>query len=326
NKATLLRSHAELQPLAIVELGYCWSLDIAGKLPVSRRGRKYIVLMIEHVSKWAEARPLVNKSTAAVAEAFEEMVITRFGACWEVLTDQGAELKELLVSNGIQHRTTSRYNLQADGLTERLVQTVKRGLRVYGEAHKGDWDKKLAWVMAGYRFSKQAALKDVSPYYLLFGKHPILPVGAPKVLTDSVSAGTAEKWVALADARAVYLRRMLPAALESLKVAQLRDIPRYKQQQLARMQGQDPAVEEGGEVYVRRAKRDGLDLGVSQQRWTVKEVRDSGVLVLEGENGKWVVEHVTNVALAGKAKGVQQYSGPMTRARTAAAGPGRGQE
>ncbi|CAI7771200.1 unnamed protein product [Closterium sp. NIES-53] len=130
--------------------------------------------------------------------------------------------------------------------------------------------------MAGYRFSKQAALKDVSPYYLLFGKHPILPVGAPKVLTDSVSAGTAEKWVALADARAVYLRQMLPAALESLKVAQLRDIHRYKQRQLATMQGRDPAVEEGGEVCVRRAKRDGLDLGVSQQRWTVKEVRDSG--------------------------------------------------
>ncbi|CAI7889573.1 unnamed protein product [Closterium sp. NIES-54] len=225
NKATLLRSQAELQPLAIVELGYRWSLDIAGELPVSRRGRKYIVLMIEHVSKWAEARPLVNKSAAAVAEAFEEMVITWFGAYGEVLTDQGAEFegefKELLVSNGIQYRTTSRYHLQADGLTERLVQTVKRGLWVYGEAHKGDWDKKLAWVMAGYRFSKQAALKDVSPYYLLFGKHPILPVGAPKVLTDSVSAGTAERWVALADARAVYLRQMLPAALESLKVAQL---------------------------------------------------------------------------------------------------------
>ncbi|CAI7758131.1 unnamed protein product [Closterium sp. NIES-53] len=330
NKATLLRSKAELQPLAIVELGYRWSLDIAGELPMSRRGRKYIVLMIEHVSKWAEARPLVNKSAAAVAEEFEEMVITRFGACGEVLTDQGAEFegefKELLVSNGIQHRTTSRYHPQADGLTERLVQTMKRGQRVYGEAHKGDWDKKLAWVMAGYSFNKQATLKDVSPYYLLFGKHPILPVGAPKVLTDSVSARTAEKWVALADAWAVYLRQMLPAALESLKVAQLRDIHRYKQRQLATMQGRDPAVEEGEEVYVRRAKRDGLDLGVSQQRWTVKEVRDSGVLVLKGENGKRVMDHVTNVALAGKAKGVQHYSGPMTRARTAAAGPGRGQE
>ncbi|CAI5464598.1 unnamed protein product [Closterium sp. Yama58-4] len=167
--------------------------------------------------KWAEARPLVNKTAAAVAEAFEEMVLTRFGACGEVLTDHGTEFecefKELLVSNGIQHRTTSRYHPQADELTERLVQIVKRGLRVYGEAHKGDWDKKLAWVMAGYRFSKHAALKDVSPYYLL-----------------------------------------------------------------------------------------------------------------EEESGKRVMDHVTNVAVVGKATGGQHYSGPMTRARTAAVGHGRGQE
>ncbi|CAI5959363.1 unnamed protein product [Closterium sp. NIES-64] len=297
NKATLPRSQAELQPLAIVELGYRWSLDIAGELPVSRKGRRYIVLMIEHVSKWAEAWPLVNKTAALIAEAFEEMVITRFGACGE-----------------------------ADGLTERLVQTVKKGLRVYGEAHKGDWDKNLAWVMAGYRFSKQAALKGVTPYYLRFGKHPILPVGAPKVLTESVSAGTADKWVALSDTRATYLRKMLPAVMESLKVAQLRDIHRYKQRQLAQLQGREQPVEEGCEVYVQRAKRDGLDVGVSQQRWTVKEVRDSGVLMLEGEKGKRVMDHVTSVALAGKAKGLQQYSGPMTWARTAAAGHGRGQE
>ncbi|CAI7905292.1 unnamed protein product [Closterium sp. NIES-53] len=295
NKATLLKSQAELQPLAIVELGYGWSLDIAGELPVTRRGRWYILLMIEHVSKWAEARPLVNKMAAAVAEAFEEMVLTRFGACGEVLTDQGTEFHgefdELLASNRIQHRTTSRYHPQADGLTERLVQTLKKGRRVYGEAHKGDWDKKLAWVMAGYRFSKQAALKDVSAYYLLFRKQPMLPVGAPRLLTDSVAAGTAEKWVALADARAAYLKKMLPAAMESLKVAQLRDIHRYRQQRLGKMQNKEQHVEAGQDVYARRAKRDGLDLGVSQQRWTVKEVRESGVLVREDESGKRVMDH-----------------------------------
>ncbi|CAI5483011.1 unnamed protein product [Closterium sp. Yama58-4] len=294
NKASLLKSQAELQPLSIVELGYRWSLDIAGELPVSRRGRRYVLLMIEHVSKWAEARPLVAKTAEAVAEAFEEMVLTRFGACGEVLTDQGTEFqgefKELLAENGIHHRTTSRYHPQSDGLTERLVQTVKKGLRVYGEANKGDWDKKLAWVMAGYR------------------------------------TNTVEKWVALADARAKYLKKLLPAAMESLKVAQLRDIHRYKQRQLDKMAGKQAAVEEGQAVYVRRAKRDGLDVGVSQQRWEVKEVRESGVLVLEDATGKRVMDHVTNVAPAGKQQRAGGYSGPMTRARAAAAGHGRGQE
>ncbi|CAI7814523.1 unnamed protein product [Closterium sp. NIES-54] len=169
-------------------------------------------------NKWADARALVTKSAATVAEAFEEIVLTRFRACGEVLADQGTEfqgeLAELLASNGIQHRTTSRYHPQSDGLTERLVQTVKKGLRVYGKAHKGERDKKLGWVMAGYRSSKQAALKNVFPYYLLFEKQPILRVHALRLLTDSVVARMAEKWVALADAMAVYVKRMLLVAME----------------------------------------------------------------------------------------------------------------
>ncbi|CAI5476226.1 unnamed protein product [Closterium sp. Yama58-4] len=280
NRAVLEREKAELQPLPIVSLGYRWSLDIAGELPVTTKGRRYILLMVEHVSKWAEARPLVHKSAEGVAEAFEEMVITRLGACGEVLTDQGTEFAgafdQLLQASGIRHRTTSRYHPQSDGLTERLVQTVKKGLRAYGEEHKRDWDRKLCLVMAGYRFSKQAALKDVSPYYLLFGKEPVLPVGAPKLLVDVITTGSPEKWVAVADARAAYLRHLLSAALENLHVAQLRDIERYKRRQEANGKGAAVGVQEEDEVYIRRQRKHALDVGLSQQRWTVKEVRPRG--------------------------------------------------
>ncbi|CAI7842428.1 unnamed protein product, partial [Closterium sp. NIES-53] len=139
-------------------------------------------------------------------------------------------------------------------------------------------------------------------------------------------AETGEKWVALADAGAAYLKKMLPAAMESQKVAQLRDIHHHKQRQQGRLQGEPVGLEEGQEVYVRKAKRDGLDVVVSQQRWCVKEVRESGVLVLEDENGKRVMDHVTNVAVAGRRKKTGAYTSPMTRARTAAAGHGRVQE
>ncbi|CAI5481973.1 unnamed protein product [Closterium sp. Yama58-4] len=323
NRAAFERSKAELQPLPIVGLGYRWSLDLAGELPLTKRGRRYVVVMIEHVSKWVEVRAVSHKTAEAVADAFEEQVLTRFGACGEVLTDQGTEFQgefeELLSSCLIPHRTTSRYHPQSDGLTERIIQTLKRGLRAYGETRKRDWDRQLHWIMAGYRFSKQAALRDLSPYHLLFGREAVLPVGAPRVLTDVVTAGTAEKWAALAAVRGEYLRRLLPAALESLHVAQLRDIHRYRQRQEQRAGGAPAALQQGQEVYIRRPKKDGLDVGLSQQRWTLKEVRESGVLVLESEAGVRAVDHITNVARAGG------YRGPVTRAR-AAKGHGRGQE
>ncbi|CAI7868407.1 unnamed protein product [Closterium sp. NIES-54] len=71
------------------------------------------------------------------------------------------------------------------------------------EKFKRDWDSRLPWAAAGYRFSKQAALKDISPYYLLLGRETILPVDAPKLLAGIVTVASEENWVGLAEARAI---------------------------------------------------------------------------------------------------------------------------
>ncbi|CAI7751098.1 unnamed protein product [Closterium sp. NIES-54] len=322
SRANLTQAKSELQSLPIRGLGFRWFLDLAGELPLSRGGKQYIVLMVEHVSKWLEVRAIPSKSSRHVAAAFKEQVVCRFGACAEVLTDQGTEFqgefKKLLEETGITHRRTSRYHPQSDGLTERLVQTLKRGLRAYGEKRKRDWDEELHWIAAGYRFGKQAALRDHSPYSLLYGCEPLLPVGAARVLTDTVTAGTIENWVALSEARARYLRVMMPAALENLHTAQLRDARRYEQRQQQGAGGRPrKGVSQGQEVYLKRAKQDTLDVGVSTERWRVKEVRPSGVLVLENDKGALLKEHQSNTAMVRGGK--PHEKGPVTRAQAARA-------
>ncbi|CAI7864533.1 unnamed protein product [Closterium sp. NIES-54] len=322
SRANLTQAKAELQSLPIRGLGFRWSLDLAGELPLSRGGKQYIVLMVEHVSKWLEVRAIPSKSSMHVAAVIKEQVVCRFGACAEVLTDQGTEFqgefKKLLEETGITHRRTSRYHPQSDGLTERLMQTLKRGLRAYGEKRKRDWDEELHWIAAGYRFGKQAALRDHSPYSLLYGCEPLLPVGAARVLTYTVTSGTIENWVALSEARARYLRVMMPAALENLHTAQLRDARRYEQRQHQGVGGRPrKGVSQGQEVYLKRAKQDTLDVGVGTERWRVKEVRPSGVLVLENDKGALLKEHQSNTAMVKGGK--PQEKGPVTRAQAARA-------
>jgi transposase InsO family protein len=171
----------QLQPLPIMGLGYCWSLDFAGPLVVTPRGAKYVLVMVEHFSKWIEFVALPQNSVELAAAAFLDRVLARFGAPAEVLTDQGREFlgafEELCTKALIDHRTTSRDHPEADGLAERVVQTPKRGLRKYGllrGSHR-DWDLMLPWIAMGYRFSRQASLASYSPYQLLYGREHVLP-------------------------------------------------------------------------------------------------------------------------------------------------------
>ena len=136
--------------------------------------------MIEHFSKWIELVALLDKFSEGAAYAFLDRVLSRFGAPAEVLTDQGreflGEFQSLLEQTYVDHRTTSRDHLEADGLAERMVQIVKRALRKYGlqRGHTGDWDLQLPWLAMGYRFSKQASLASFSPYFLLYDRKLVL--------------------------------------------------------------------------------------------------------------------------------------------------------
>jgi hypothetical protein len=52
-----------LSPLPIQGMFYRWSCDLAGELPHTSRGNVYIMIMIEHFSKWVKLVVLPNKSS-----------------------------------------------------------------------------------------------------------------------------------------------------------------------------------------------------------------------------------------------------------------------
>jgi hypothetical protein len=114
-----------LSPLLIQGMFYRWSCDLAGKLPQTFGGNVYIIIMIEHFSKWVELVALSDKSSHNINQIFLQQVLSRFGVCAECLTDQGIkfrrEFQDLLDHALIDHPQISRDHPQADGLTERMV-------------------------------------------------------------------------------------------------------------------------------------------------------------------------------------------------------------
>jgi hypothetical protein len=284
-------------------LGYRWSLDFAGPLPVTPRHNKYVLVMIEYFSKWIELVALPDKFSEGAAYSFLDRVLSHFGAPAKVLTDQGreflGEFQTLYEQAMIDHRTTSRDHPEADGLAERMVQTVKRGLWKYSlnKGHHGNWDLQLSWIAMGYRFSKQASLASFSPYYLLFGRHLVLPK-AIQAEADTVLANmdNPDTWALVSEQRADLFKRVIPMALEDLSIVQHRDTLRYATIRGGGYRPQVHRFQPGDYVYLQQTAPTTLDVTAGRVILRVREILGSGMLLLEGRDGKFWKDHTHNCA------------------------------
>ena len=132
-KASFVPRDVVLHALPIMGIFYRSSVYLAGPFPESEYGNYYIMVMIEHFSKWVEVVAIPTKESCETARVFRQYVLCRYGAPAEVLTDQGTEFRgefqEMLDEALIDHRRTSRDHPQPDGLAERMVQTLKIVLR-----------------------------------------------------------------------------------------------------------------------------------------------------------------------------------------------------
>jgi hypothetical protein len=54
---------------------------------------QYVLVMIEHFSKWLELVPLLDRNSEGVAYAFLDIMFSKFSVPAEVLTNQGTKFQ-----------------------------------------------------------------------------------------------------------------------------------------------------------------------------------------------------------------------------------------
>ncbi len=86
--------------------------------------------------------------------------------------------------------------------------------------NKEDWDFALPYISMGYRMSKHASLSHFSPYFLLFGKHPIPPSSIVVQMDQVVDLDYPSTWAKVITERVALFRRVMPMAMENLSIAQ----------------------------------------------------------------------------------------------------------
>jgi hypothetical protein len=101
-----------------------------------------------------------------------------------------------------------------------MVQTCKKGLRkICFTRNKEDWDLALPYITMGYKMSKHASLSHFSPYFLLFGRHPIPPSSIAAQMDHVMDLDFLGTWAKVISERAALFKRVMPMAMENLSIA-----------------------------------------------------------------------------------------------------------
>ena len=179
-KSPCQKSRAPLQPSFVGAPLERIAIDIFGPLPYSRRRNRYIMVVMDYFTKWAEAYPLRNQEAETVAKVLVEQFICRFGVPLSIHTDQGTNFESRVFQSicrllGINKTRTTPYHPQSDGLVERFNRTIQIMLSMYVKEDQSDWDVHLPYVMMAYRASEQDTT-GVSPNRMMFGREVALPL------------------------------------------------------------------------------------------------------------------------------------------------------
>ena len=149
-------------------------MDIVGPLPRTARGNRYILTVVDHFTKHAEAYPLPDQEAPTVARAFLNEFMSRYGVPYVIHTDQGTNFesnlfKEICKLLGMTKTRTSPYHPQCDGQVKRMNRTNVELLSLNVPNPTDNWDLDLGLTLMAYRSAVQSST-GFTPYFLLYGK------------------------------------------------------------------------------------------------------------------------------------------------------------
>ncbi|GKA69074.1 reverse transcriptase domain-containing protein [Tanacetum coccineum] len=107
--------------IQVCEIFDVWGIDFMGPF-LSSRGNKYILVAVDYLSKWVEAKALPTNDARVVVK-FLKSLFARFGTPRAIISDHGIhfcndQFAKVMLKYGVTHRLSTAYHPQTSGQVE----------------------------------------------------------------------------------------------------------------------------------------------------------------------------------------------------------------
>ena len=173
-----------LHPIPVHSPFYQIGIDFVGPLPRTQRGKQYIIVAMDYLTKWPEARAVSEATAKAASQFIYEQIICQHGCPQIILSDRGTHfnntmVKQLMEKFKINHLLSTPYHPQTNGLVERFNRTLCESLAKLS-LKNNDWDLYIAPTLFAYRTTKHSTTK-IEPFFLVYGRSARLPMDQPEM-------------------------------------------------------------------------------------------------------------------------------------------------
>ncbi|GKB51122.1 reverse transcriptase domain-containing protein [Tanacetum coccineum] len=164
--------------IQVCEIFDVWGIDFMGPFS-SSRGNKYILVAVDYLSKWVEAKALPINDARVVVK-FLKSLFARFGTPRAIISDRGThfcndQFAKVMSKYGVTHRLATAYHPQMSGQVEVSNRGLKRILeRTVGE-NRASWSDKLDDALWAFRTAFKTPISCM-PYKLVYRKSCHLPI------------------------------------------------------------------------------------------------------------------------------------------------------
>ena len=166
------------QPMKLVHIDYVgMEVTVAAqeKLVV-----KNVLVIVDHFTRYIQAFVTNNHTAHTTARVLYNNFFSIFGFSQKLMSDQGTELTGDMITPmckllGIEKIRTRPYHLQTNRSAARVHQTLQRMISKLNPEKCQKWPEHIGSLLIAYNTS-QSQVTGYSPYFLMFGRRPQLPV------------------------------------------------------------------------------------------------------------------------------------------------------